>query len=375
MPLATEAEEQFTHPFRKRIKEGMKEELTSGNIITLMEAIVSVKEHKHCSTSVSVDARQYKRRLGRNKALFDVLFPVVNKSMCFGWKDNWTQQRIINRETEEEIYNLFNQLPMDTKITRRSLNKKDVITKSIYIPPRNLKRAIKKAERGGIKENQHLIRLKIIKLYSVDGVFTSEYRLDGCRLFEVTQGLQGLKRCYRRMLLSGTGYCDLDAVNSLPNDLLVLIKTMVKTATHKAMFKQVEYYVNNKKKVMSDNGITKQQYLALILGQRQKKNTYLADIQNIIIYFTNKHISSVQLPMDTKTIWNKYLASILFQMEKEKIGMMSEIYKTLGYETLVYCFDGIILSATPSKEDIEAANKIYTSMMGDDITMIIKETF
>lgn len=339
-----------------------------------MDALLSCKVHKNNSSSVSLNARHYKRKLGNKSHLFDLVFPVTCKSMCFGWKNNWTQERTVDSVLKEEINNLFNQLPIDTKVTRRSLNKKGVITKAIYVPRKNIKLAIKRATAGGKKEEQHLHRLKLINFYSVKGVFTSEYRLDGCRLFEVTQGLQGLKKEYRRILLSGTGYADLDAQNSLPNDLLRFIQDLELTPVYKAMYNRIKYYVNNKDAVMKEYGINKAQYLALILGQKQT-HPELKNIQSLIKFFTLKHISTSPTPIDTKIEWNKYLAHELFKLEKEKIFIISQVYAYLGYKTLVYCFDGLILDSEPDINTINLANEMYNHLTGSSIKMVLKETF
>ena len=347
---------------------------TTSQILATVEVMFLSPTHKNNKDAISFDVRSYRRRMGNNAKYVNAIFPISDYRYRFGVEDCYTQQRTVSDKYKKIFKQLHNELPIDTKIVRRSLNKKDVITKTIYIPPRNLKRAIKKAEAGGKKELQHLIRLKSIMFYSDDkGYFTSEYRLDGCRLFEITQGLQGLKKCYRRMLLSNTGYCDLDAKNSLPGDLLHFIKTQVKNGIDRQMYDQVRWYVQNKTKVMKEYGINKQQYIALILGQRQT-NQYLKDIQSYIKLFTTRHIRQ-HLPIDTKTIWNKYLAHRLFEMEKEKIGMVSELYRELGYETLVFCFDGLILDKTPSQEEINSINEMYNELTGCNINMTIKEIF
>lgn len=346
--------------------------LRSLDDVTVVKAstvLASRKAHKLNDKADSVNARSCIRHLG-DKEIFEALFYVIDDEHKFQSDFSFTRMYGVREGAEQYINSLLQDIKVEDVIDTRRRSGKSVIEKAIPVNPALFRKALKKARKMGDIAGSAII-LELARNIKDDILYERYDTSNGrCRLFAMGPSIQGLKKEYRSIIFGDSGYADVDVVNSVPTDLIVWLKRIGADDEDIAL---IEEYVNSKG-ILLEMGITKTQFLALIFGAKQTISE-LKNVQNIIKKYANKIPQTASLPYRQVAAWGKKLAHILFAMETEKVATLSQIFKTLGYTTHVFSFDGMILSSAPSEEELIAVCEEYERLTNNPIALKIKEIF
>ena len=257
--------------------------------------------------------------------------------------------------------------------------------------------------------------LDLMKLWiDKDGTLFSHYRQAGERKTYYTPSLQQASKKLRDFLLENTGYCDVDAKSSFNYDFsMLLAKYGWDELSFDEYFTLETYFGRNSRKFVMTKGITKQEHLAMMFGSveakekinklehlstvfplhhlmfasveakakineddvlldgaRQKINknfgaTKFDEIRAALEKFTlllaykpeNQNLQGWEIPF----IWSykdygRCLARILNRIETKKMEVYSKQLDLMGYKTIQFCYDGLILDKELTKEDLEEVN-------------------
>lgn len=237
-----------------------------------------------------------------------------------------------------------------------------------------LDHAINKPQCYGLSAHDALY-LDLMKLWiDRDGTLFSHYRQTGERKTYYTPSLQQASKCLRDFLLENTGYCDVDAKSSFNYDFsMLLAKYGWDELSFDEYFTLETYFGRNSRKFVMTKGITKQEHLAMMFGSveaREKINknfgaTKFDEIRAALEKFTlllaykpeNQDLQGWEMPF----IWDyqdygKCLARILNRIETKKMEVYSKQLDLMGYKTIQWCYDGLILDKELTKEDLEEVN-------------------
>lgn len=209
----------------------------------------------------------------------------------------------------------------------------------------------------------------------------SHFRIMGERKTYYTPSLQQCSRRLRDFLLKNTGYCDVDAKSSFNCDFsMLLVKYGFEALEYKEYFILQDFFGEHSRKNLVSKGITKQEHLALMFGSteargkintnwgegkfeeltaaREKFTKILAqqqEFQNLQGF--DKHHSEWHYPD-----FGKALSRMLNRIETKKMEAFSAQLELMGYETLTWCYDGLIVDKEIKHNDLIEINEWFEDL-------------
>lgn len=338
-----------------------------------LNTLRAAKPHKFFDGSLSIDARKHKRKIGATS--FNAIFSIEVDEFAFDVGElSHTRGYSIYEGVEEHLLNTVSKLDIDDILGTKKRPSKGFVVRN-YVNVENLRCAFDYAKALGDRYGMSYLLEYASEIH--DGIHYSVYDASKCRLVETTSGMQMMSKIYRGIILDGSGAADVDVANSVPADLPEKLREWGASDDIVEIF---QWYADNKQEIMDHFGLTKQQYIALVFGQQQER-ALLIEIQELLRGTVEKHmedeglISTLPLPNGHQLPWNKYLSNQLFEMEKEKVFVLSYIFADMGYDTRTFCFDGLILSSSPNQDEIAAAEELYEAYAERPISLKIKQVF
>lgn len=340
------------------------------------------RAHKNNDKARSHDGYKGRRLLGSD--IYNILYSIIDDEYRFDvGKNGFTKMYAVNDGVDEWLEARIALVEPENILGARRLPRR----KGRHTETRiNVAETLELArELRHSPHRRRYARVLSILANTKNEIHYSSYDLnpERCRLFEHGPGFQTMHKADLRRCLSGMGYVEVDAVNSIPSILGDFLPDLDISAN--AMDKVLPY-CTNKSFFMSEYGLNKIQYLSLIFGAKQD-NPELKEIQNSIrdevfpaLARLQEGDISNQISLSSSNFtkggfWGSAMSHILFSMERERMDTAAELLADMGFPTLIYKFDGLILDSVPSEEELKSVCDEYRRLTGGNLTLNIKHTY
>lgn len=326
-----------------------------------------------------VDKNYYKTKS------FDKFLTIVDSSYCYQGVDRWAKACILTDYTMNFKNYCVNNLPygffVNTNDKKEKLLKKLGKTVSVVPLRPDFKEFIADVKADKYKLSQtDKEALLWLSLYCDDsGTLFTGWRIAGERKTYFSPNLQGLKRKLRDLVLAETNYADLDAVKSYHYDFEYLLGKYGETLTQKEkrILKRlggVDARENISNLVPLKGGQVKTAALAILMGgtklldgmdkktlqeftaARQKFTKILAGEDEF------QNLQGFEKTVQEDWEYEDYgfaMSRILNRLETKKMESYSLILQGLGYKTLHFMYDGLIVDKKPSDTELQAVSRLF----------------
>lgn len=356
--------------------------------------LMSQEEHINytdCDADITYVSSLWMRMLDKNyykSGKFDKFYSIVDDNYCYVGKTRYAKAVKLTDYTKGLESYVLDQLPRGYFVNQQNKAKfMKKLGKTVSVCPLrsdwvDFITAVENRELDLAEDDRKAI-LWLSKYVDDSGTLFSGYRDVSERRTYFTPNLQQLKRKLRDLVLDNTGYCDVDATRSYHYDYEFLIGKYGEEALTTKEIRILKRFsgVEGRENISKATGLIgkelKTATLSMIMGGTEIIKTKLD--KNILAEYTaaRKKFTAFlfqQPEFANLDNWNKemtewehedygkVLSRILNRLETKKMETYSNLLKALGYETLQWMYDGLILDKKPTDKEIETVNEMFEEL-------------